>query len=315
MENPLISICIPTYKSDFLRDAITSVLSQTYGNIEVIVVNDSSPDRNIEPIVGYFKDKRIHYYKNKENIGGKSLVDSWNKCLEYIHGDFFCFLCDDDLYDKKHIEKIIKLTEQYPDVNVFKSRTNIIDSKGKIVDFTPASPEFETGYDYLWHILTVNRRQTLSELFFKTKFFFENGGFINLPLAWGSDQLTCIKLGFITGIVTSHEASVSFRVSDINLSAWNPINNKKKLIALLDFHEYVEEILIKQISDRNIKEIIVKANQKRKKDVVLQYLKVLKPADYFKMIKSNRLKEYATISILAYTFCGMIKSNIRHIFR
>lgn len=76
----LYSFVIPAYKSSFLKEAIDSILAQTYTNFELIIVNDASPE-DIESIVNSYEDYRIRYYVNSENIGGKNLVAQWNKSI------------------------------------------------------------------------------------------------------------------------------------------------------------------------------------------------------------------------------------------
>ena len=56
----LVSVAIPAYKSEYLSEAIVSVLNQTYSNLELIIVNDKSPE-DIYNIVSKFSDKRIRY--------------------------------------------------------------------------------------------------------------------------------------------------------------------------------------------------------------------------------------------------------------
>lgn len=66
----LVSIAIPAYKRKWLKEAIYSALSQDYQNIEVIIVDDHSP-QNLRDIVSPFLiDKRVSYYYNEINLGG-----------------------------------------------------------------------------------------------------------------------------------------------------------------------------------------------------------------------------------------------------
>ena len=115
----LVTIAIPAYKSRYLKDAIESVLQQTYKNIELIIVNDNSPE-DIFSVVSLYDDNRIKYYCNEINIGGKDPVKNWNKCLSYASGEFFSLLCDDDVYEARFIEKMIGLAAKYLNVNVFR---------------------------------------------------------------------------------------------------------------------------------------------------------------------------------------------------
>ena len=63
---PLVSIAIPAYKARHLHESLASALSQTYENIEVVVVNDQSPE-DVASVVSQFDDPRIRYFENKEN--------------------------------------------------------------------------------------------------------------------------------------------------------------------------------------------------------------------------------------------------------
>ena len=65
MNNPLVSICIPAYKCEkTIEKAVNSALSQTYKNIEIIIIDDNSPDNTFK-ILESIKDNRIHLYKNE----------------------------------------------------------------------------------------------------------------------------------------------------------------------------------------------------------------------------------------------------------
>ena len=61
------SVTIPIYKATFLRECIESVLSQTYKDFEVIIVNDASPE-DLTSIVKSFDDSRIKYYVDRKSV-------------------------------------------------------------------------------------------------------------------------------------------------------------------------------------------------------------------------------------------------------
>ena len=66
------SFVLPAYKARFFREAIESILNQTYSEFELIIVNDASPE-DLDSIVNSYSDERIRYYRNKENIGGRDI--------------------------------------------------------------------------------------------------------------------------------------------------------------------------------------------------------------------------------------------------
>ncbi len=68
MHSPLVSVIMPVYNaSEFLYASIDSILSQSYKNIELIIINDGSTD-NSEEIINSFKDERVKYFFQKRKI-------------------------------------------------------------------------------------------------------------------------------------------------------------------------------------------------------------------------------------------------------
>jgi glycosyltransferase involved in cell wall biosynthesis len=94
-----VSVVIPTYnRAHFLGKAIDSVLSQSYKNLEVIVIDDNSVDNTTELVSGY-KDKRVKYVKNSANRG---CIRARNQGIEQAKGDYIQFLdSDDELFSSK----------------------------------------------------------------------------------------------------------------------------------------------------------------------------------------------------------------------
>ena len=75
-KNPLVSVLMAVYNGEkFLREAIDSILNQTYTNFEFLIVNDGSVDLTEEIILSY-SDSRIRYIKNETNL---KLIASLNK--------------------------------------------------------------------------------------------------------------------------------------------------------------------------------------------------------------------------------------------
>ena len=92
-KEPLISVVIPTYKrASTVPRAIKSVLSQTYTNLEVLVVDDCSPD-DTQSVVRSIADDRIRYLRHETN---KGLPTVRNTGIGAARGDYVAFLDDDE---------------------------------------------------------------------------------------------------------------------------------------------------------------------------------------------------------------------------
>ncbi len=100
----LISIIIPTFnRANVIGRAIKSVLSQSYGNFELIIVNDGSTD-NTGEVIASFKDKRIRYIKHITNQGQNL---SLNTGVREAVGQYVAFLDSDDEWLPLFLEKLI----------------------------------------------------------------------------------------------------------------------------------------------------------------------------------------------------------------
>ena len=102
--HPLVSIVIPVYKgSNYLSNAIDSALAQTYNNVEIIVVNDGSPDDGKTEAIALSYGNKIRYFC-KENGGSSSAL---NYGIKQMRGEWFSWLSHDDLYYPEKIEQQI----------------------------------------------------------------------------------------------------------------------------------------------------------------------------------------------------------------
>ena len=238
----LVSVAIPAYKAKYLSQAIESVLNQTHQNLEIIVVNDQSPD-DIGTIVQKFDDSRIHYYVNERNLGRQNPAYNWNRCLSYAHGEFFALLCDDDLYEPTFIERMLSLAEKHPTTNVFRSRANFINAQGKEINRYPSAPEWESWDDYLWHVSRNYRTQTISEWMYRKAILDQVGGYALLPLAWYADYLSIFRFAQSGGIASTSDILVHFRQSGDNISSQDDKNTLKKVEASRMYRSAVADLL------------------------------------------------------------------------
>ncbi len=105
--NPDISIIVPTYNdSQFIQDAINSILDQTLKKIEIIVVDDGSTDNTQKVLDHYIKNKLINYIY-QTNMGVSA---ARNKGINHARGKYICFLdADDLLYPKTALQKRLEL--------------------------------------------------------------------------------------------------------------------------------------------------------------------------------------------------------------
>lgn len=259
MNHPLVSVAIPAYKANYLSESLLSVISQTCEDWELIIVDDCSP-YNIKDIVAKHDDSRIHYYRNEKNFGAKDPANNWNKCLEYAKGEYFCLLCDDDIYEPTFLEEMLKLAATYSKCNVFRSRVKIIDGADQVIGFYPSSPAWESCEDYMWHVGHFKRKQTISEWMFRTDHIKKCGGYVNFPYAWGADYASIYRFSLEGGIVSTTQLLVAYRKNNQAISSNIDKNGEEKLCA----NYLCKQMIMSIIKDNQFSSHLVELMSKRK---------------------------------------------------
>lgn len=106
---PLVSVLLPVYNAEsFLKEAIQSVLNQTFIDFELIILNDGSTDKSKE-IINEFKDPRIRYIENETNI---RLIRTLNKGIELAQGKYIARMDADDVCMPDRFQKQVNFLEE-----------------------------------------------------------------------------------------------------------------------------------------------------------------------------------------------------------
>jgi glycosyltransferase involved in cell wall biosynthesis len=124
---PVVSVLLPVYNGGaYLKPAIESVLSQTFGDWELSVGDNASTDGTRE-ILESCHDPRIRVHRHATNIG---MAPNWDFLLQNARGDYACILGSDDIFAPEHLERKAELLEKSPDAPYVHGAVRFIDSKG-----------------------------------------------------------------------------------------------------------------------------------------------------------------------------------------
>ena len=110
--NPKLSIIIPVYNTElYLKECLDSVINQTFKDIEIIIVNDCSPDNSEAIILEYMsKDPRIKYIKHEKNLG---LGGARNTGITNAAGKWIAFVDSDDYIDLNTYKTMLSLMDKH----------------------------------------------------------------------------------------------------------------------------------------------------------------------------------------------------------
>ncbi len=124
-----VSAIILTYnRAHMVTEAIDSVLTQSFKDFELIIVDNCSSD-NTESVVKSYNDKRIRYFKHQNN--GLIGVNR-NYGIKKSRGEYIAFLDDDDLWLPEKLEKQVELLDSNKELGLVYSDTYLIDSNGNL---------------------------------------------------------------------------------------------------------------------------------------------------------------------------------------
>lgn len=128
---PLVSVVMATFNEtpEMIRNAIESIVQQTYQNWELHILDDSTREETRNTIDSYNSDSRVVIHRFNERLG---FIKSLNKGLEYSRGDYIARMDGDDYSHPDRFEKEVQFLEYHHNVMVVGGQINIMDENGLI---------------------------------------------------------------------------------------------------------------------------------------------------------------------------------------
>ena len=292
----LVSVIMSTYKEEeiFLRQAIESILNQTYKDFEYIIILDN-PDNNlhIRIIKEYANlDKRIKFYVNEKNMG---LTASLNKGLGLAKGKYICRMDADDISINKRIENQKKYIEEN-DYDLIGGISQMIDENGKSIYSIKKVP---TNMDKIKKALRYNQIISHPTWFGKKEVFDKLNGYRNMPLCEDYDfTLRAVLNGY--KISNIDETVLKYRMTSSSISRSNLY--EQYLFAKFITKKYSEN----KIADiKEAKQYVNNHNDDRKAKRYLKAnarfniaLKDIEEKKYFKFIIDGILLTFTSFNYL-----------------
>ncbi len=185
----MISVVIPIYnKALYIEKAINSVLSQSYKDYELIIVNDGSTDGSldvVEKIIENISTRIDIKVVNQENSGVSA---ARNRGVELAKGEYIAFLDADDWWDEDYLQKMYQLIVDYPNATLYGSSYKIVKHKKSKVPNIGLPTDFQSGIInyFAAYAKTLVMPLSTSATIIKKSIFEELGGF-NTNISLGED--------------------------------------------------------------------------------------------------------------------------------
>jgi glycosyltransferase involved in cell wall biosynthesis len=294
---PFFSVIIPLYnKENYIEATLKSVLAQTFIDFEIIIINDVSTDNSLLAAQS-IKDIRIHIIEHEVN---KGLSASRNTGIREAKSDYIAFLDADDLWKPGFLDAIHKLTNTYPEAQLFSTTYEAVYPENSIVH------PFDIQTGLLDNFFTSNLNQSIyypSSLCVK-KSVFEEIGYYDECITFAEDIDFNIRAHLHFKMAYCNEPFMSYTMTSENQITHASLKNKvitdfdkyeklyperKDLKTYLDFNRYVTAKLYKMSGDsEGFKKMLkgISLSSLNYKQIILLY----SPVFVLKLIKKVKAK-------------------------
>jgi glycosyltransferase involved in cell wall biosynthesis len=277
IKKPSVSVCIPVFNgAEFIYECIQSVLTQSFEDIELLIVDNASTDSTIE-ICSVFSDKRMRIHRGVSNIGAYA---NFKKCFELASSELIILLPCDDLLEPGSLAALAPPLLANPDAGLAFGKTKVINSAGETLS---ESLFAESGFLNPEQALRfiADKFNPIQHPLVRKTYYFEQGGFqkkygcfFDIPL-WiritcsskaiylAPDATTCIRQhpaqgqNIMSNMNANNLASVASHFGNRSLkqhqyrSAYN--------LCFLRFVQFWEQLDTKYgMSDENVKKMLSK---------------------------------------------------------
>ncbi|MBD2453366.1 glycosyltransferase [Nostoc sp. FACHB-87] len=235
---PKISVIIPTYNSErTIKTTIDSVLSQSFTDFELIVINDGSTDSTLD-IASQIQDSRLKVF-SFENAGGNV---SRNRGLQKAVGEFISFLDADDVWTSDKLVSQLEALQDNIDAKVAYSWTDYIDENGK---FLVSGSHITVNGDVYERLLVSNFLENGSNPLIYREALIELGGF-DESLSAAQDWDMWLRLAARYSFVCVPKVQILYRVSANSLSS-NLVRQEKACLYVLEGAYHTRELVNKNV--------------------------------------------------------------------
>lgn len=263
MKDPLISVIMSVYNEpiEWIREAIDSILQQTYKAIEFIIICDNPGNSTIWNLLCCYveKDSRVIAVLNESNVG---LTKSLNRALDRCNGSFIARMDADDISLPNRLEKQVAFLQCNCDVSVCYSNYSRINEDGKCI-----CPRFQKVEDYNINYITYTNPIGHSTVMFKSDLCQRRKPLYNEKYRrsqdyelWSFLYINDVKFGFID------EQLLKYRVSNTQVTCLYKSNqdcNLKQIRKELIKAYLVKKHILNSNDDYNIPSILSSINHKQ----------------------------------------------------
>lgn len=235
-----VGILIPTYnRCKFLEIALTSVLEQSYRDLEIIVIDNNSTDGTFE-FMSVIEDNRLTYVVNNYDIG---LTGSINKGISLFSQKVkWCtVICDDDFMHYNFVKTMQHFVSTNDTKSVILSNITLIDALGNKIREVRSRPPFESAYDYILNRCDFNRETFLTGILFSRQKFNEIGGYPCFATGMATDDAFIYAIALKNKVFYCNDALAYVRIHE-DAESYSKSGIINHMLALYNYKMYIDTL-------------------------------------------------------------------------
>ncbi len=214
---PKVTVLMSVYNGEkYLREAIDSILNQTFKDFESIIINDGSTDSSREIILSY-NDPRIRLIDNEKNTG---LTHSLNKGLQLAKGEYIARQDADDISLPERLERMTDFLDKNKDVELLGSSFINIDEKGKELSVSLLNTDDKEIKNML-----LSGNHFGFEMFRKR--VMEKVGFYREEFRYAQDYDLALRIAEVSKVANIKEPLYKYRITPNSISTVKRIEQDK----------------------------------------------------------------------------------------
>lgn len=205
---PRVSIVLPVRNgASYIREAMESVLTQTYPYFELLILENCSQDRTVE-IVQSYQDPRIHLL---EAAAPLPIEENWQRILGLDLNEYMTIHSHDDRFYPNFLSEMTAFIEQYPDASLYHAHFYFIDSEGKRIRPSWPMPERETANDYMRSVQQLREDSYGTSNVARSTEFEQVGGLPPFSRLLHADHIAWYRLANLRGKICSPKSLFEYR--------------------------------------------------------------------------------------------------------
>lgn len=219
----------------YVKDCVESVLSQSYPELELVVLDNQSSDDTV-PWISSIEDARVRLITSPRPL---SIEESWARIKSCSKYEYLTMIGHDDVLDRRFLETIRQLIERHPQASLYQTGARLINGAGKRIRGCTPAPERETAADYLRARLELRRDVSGTGFVMRSTDYDRLGGIPAFERLFFADDALWLSLMSGSYKAADPAEACGVRIHAKSESASQPSIWRSMLLSLQQFAEYL----------------------------------------------------------------------------